>query len=316
MNHPEVISMGNMLVEVMRIHLDEPLNQAGTFSGPYPSGDTPIYIDTVARLGHAAGFIGAVGKDDFGRCLLERFEQDGVEFVEQEGQRGTADAVLACRGRLADDEECVVLCGDAPLIRPQTIQRLVRVRQATGADVAVLCGTDRIAASDQEIKALQAFVAGGGLLYMEAVGGAWSTRNAAAFAESGEALASQVAAGLPDSVAGTKRLRRLTLDSPMFTRKDFLINSVKFRKFSNQIVASSDQRPLLRGVLNGKNMPVILFSNEDITGGLVFFLHLIRMHCYQIHSLIPAFTAAPIPGMLTRRSMRSKISLDMIVSTM
>jgi tagatose kinase len=33
----------------------------------------------VARLGHAAGFIGAVGPDDFGRCLLDRFERDGVD---------------------------------------------------------------------------------------------------------------------------------------------------------------------------------------------------------------------------------------------
>jgi sugar/nucleoside kinase (ribokinase family) len=80
MNQPEVISMGNMLVEIMRIQLDEPLNEVGTFTGPYPSGDTPIYIDTVARLGHPAGFIGAVGKDDFGHCLLERFTRDGVDF--------------------------------------------------------------------------------------------------------------------------------------------------------------------------------------------------------------------------------------------
>jgi sugar/nucleoside kinase (ribokinase family) len=80
MNYPEVISMGNMLVEIMRIQLDQPLNQAGTFTGPYPSGDTPIYIDSVARLGRRAGFIGAVGQDDFGRCLLERFKQDGVDF--------------------------------------------------------------------------------------------------------------------------------------------------------------------------------------------------------------------------------------------
>ena len=81
MTYPEVISMGNMLVEIMRIQLDEPLNQAGTFTGPYPSGDTPIYVDSVARLGHPAGFIGAVGRDDFGRCLLDRFERDGVDFT-------------------------------------------------------------------------------------------------------------------------------------------------------------------------------------------------------------------------------------------
>jgi bifunctional UDP-N-acetylglucosamine pyrophosphorylase/glucosamine-1-phosphate N-acetyltransferase len=69
--------------------------------------------------------------------VMAAFAQAGLEFAEQAGQRGTADAVLACRGLLADDEECAVLCGDAPLIRPATIQRLYQARQATGADVAV-----------------------------------------------------------------------------------------------------------------------------------------------------------------------------------
>ena len=68
-----------MLVEIMRTELDRPLNVPATFAGPFPSGDTPIYIDSVARLGHAAGFIGAVGPDDFGRCLLDRFARDGVD---------------------------------------------------------------------------------------------------------------------------------------------------------------------------------------------------------------------------------------------
>jgi bifunctional UDP-N-acetylglucosamine pyrophosphorylase/glucosamine-1-phosphate N-acetyltransferase len=69
--------------------------------------------------------------------VMAAFGWAGVEFAVQAGQRGTADAVLACRDRLADNEECVVLCGDAPLIRPETIRRLVRARQAAGADVAV-----------------------------------------------------------------------------------------------------------------------------------------------------------------------------------
>ena len=79
MSGPEVVSVGNMLVEIMRTELDRPLNAPAEFAGPFPSGDTPIYIDAVARLGHPAGFIGAVGPDDFGRCLLERFARDGVE---------------------------------------------------------------------------------------------------------------------------------------------------------------------------------------------------------------------------------------------
>ena len=69
-----------MLVEVMRVSLDEPLDRPGAFVGPFPSGDTSIYADAVARLAHSVGLIGAVGDDDFGRCLLDRFARDGVDF--------------------------------------------------------------------------------------------------------------------------------------------------------------------------------------------------------------------------------------------
>jgi tagatose kinase len=79
MNKIEVVSMGALLVEIMRKQLDRPLNEPADFAGPFPSGDCGIYIDSVARLGHPAGFIGTVGPDDFGRCLLERFERDGVD---------------------------------------------------------------------------------------------------------------------------------------------------------------------------------------------------------------------------------------------
>jgi hypothetical protein len=73
---PTVISLGTMLVEIMRVDCDQPLGHiGGAFAGPFPSGDPAIYIDTVARLGHAAGYVGAVGDDDFGRC--------------HEGSRGT-----------------------------------------------------------------------------------------------------------------------------------------------------------------------------------------------------------------------------------
>jgi sugar/nucleoside kinase (ribokinase family) len=93
MSIPEVISIGNMLVEVMRTDLDQPLNLPAAFVGPFPSGDTPIYIDTVARLGRSAGFIGVVGADDFGRCLLERFARDGVDATAVHVMDGYATGV-------------------------------------------------------------------------------------------------------------------------------------------------------------------------------------------------------------------------------
>ena len=38
----------------MRTGLDQPMDRPGPFVGPFPSGDTGIYIDQVARLGHSA----------------------------------------------------------------------------------------------------------------------------------------------------------------------------------------------------------------------------------------------------------------------
>ena len=79
MTAPHVISLGTMLVEIMRVNLDEPLDRPGTFAGPFPSGDTPVFVNAVARLGHSAGFMGAVGQDGFGDCILRRFAEQGVD---------------------------------------------------------------------------------------------------------------------------------------------------------------------------------------------------------------------------------------------
>jgi tagatose kinase len=74
----EVWTMGELLVEIMRPRRGMKLSETGEFLGPYPSGATAIFIDTVARLGHSAAIISGVGDDDFGRCLLDRFSRDGV----------------------------------------------------------------------------------------------------------------------------------------------------------------------------------------------------------------------------------------------
>jgi len=75
----EVWIMGEMIVEIMRPTEGVDLYKEGMFRGPFPSGAPAIFIDTVARLGHSAGIIGGVGKDDFGKCLLDRLKKDGVD---------------------------------------------------------------------------------------------------------------------------------------------------------------------------------------------------------------------------------------------
>jgi len=71
--------VGDLLVEIMRENIGDSLDRPGTFLGPYPSGASGIFIDAAARLGLGARFVGAVGKDDFGRLILNRFKADGVD---------------------------------------------------------------------------------------------------------------------------------------------------------------------------------------------------------------------------------------------
>jgi bifunctional UDP-N-acetylglucosamine pyrophosphorylase/glucosamine-1-phosphate N-acetyltransferase len=63
----------------------------------------------------------------------------GVEFVEQAPQLGTGHAVMMAEPVLEGFEgDLVVLCGDMPLVRPETIRRLVDERRRLNAATVVL----------------------------------------------------------------------------------------------------------------------------------------------------------------------------------
>lgn len=92
----DILIMGEMLVEIMRNKENIPLYEQGIFLGPYPSGAPAICIDTAARLGCSTAIIGGVGKDDFGKCILERLKKDGVDtsHVLESRERSTGCAFV------------------------------------------------------------------------------------------------------------------------------------------------------------------------------------------------------------------------------
>jgi bifunctional UDP-N-acetylglucosamine pyrophosphorylase / glucosamine-1-phosphate N-acetyltransferase len=57
----------------------------------------------------------------------------GIHFVEQAEQRGTGHAVQSAKDAIADYENVMVLSGDAPLVRPETIEKLWQFHQAQHA---------------------------------------------------------------------------------------------------------------------------------------------------------------------------------------
>jgi sugar/nucleoside kinase (ribokinase family) len=81
---PAIISLGELLVEIMRTEVDTPHGQIGTdYKGPFPSGAPAIFIDSAARMGKpfgiTTGFIGVIGDDEFGACIKKKLEKDGVD---------------------------------------------------------------------------------------------------------------------------------------------------------------------------------------------------------------------------------------------
>ena len=75
----EIITLGEILVEIMRPDAGQPLDRPGEFRGPFASGAPAIFAVAAARLGLDTAFIGAIGEDAFGRLLRARLSTEGVD---------------------------------------------------------------------------------------------------------------------------------------------------------------------------------------------------------------------------------------------
>lgn len=74
-----IMTLGEILVEIMARDVGQSFRQPGVLLGPYASGAPAIFIDQVGKLGAPAGMIGCVGEDDFGHLNRERLSTDGVD---------------------------------------------------------------------------------------------------------------------------------------------------------------------------------------------------------------------------------------------
>ncbi len=82
--------------------------------------------DIFAVVGHQAATVRSAVADT------------GVHFVEQTEQRGTGHAIQCARPSIAGYENILVLSGDVPLIRPETLQQLWQFHQAQQAAMTIL----------------------------------------------------------------------------------------------------------------------------------------------------------------------------------
>lgn len=74
-----VLTIGEVLVEIMARTPGDGFREAIDLVGPFPSGAPAIFIDQVGKLGLPCAIVSAVGDDDFGRVNIERLQLDGVD---------------------------------------------------------------------------------------------------------------------------------------------------------------------------------------------------------------------------------------------
>ncbi|MFO7627453.1 MAG: NTP transferase domain-containing protein [Candidatus Fermentibacteraceae bacterium] len=92
-------------------------------------------VETAARAG-CEGVTVVVG---FGREIVTPLlDGAGVSWVVQEPQLGTAHALQCAVPRIAEATEVLVLLGDVPLLRIETIRALLDSRRSSGAAMSVL----------------------------------------------------------------------------------------------------------------------------------------------------------------------------------
>jgi sugar/nucleoside kinase (ribokinase family) len=75
----KIITIGEILVEIMAVEPGNGFTTAIPLVGPFASGAPAIFIDQVAKLGQPCGIVSAVGNDDFGRLNVERLSRDGAD---------------------------------------------------------------------------------------------------------------------------------------------------------------------------------------------------------------------------------------------
>lgn len=75
----KVVTIGEIVVEIMAVARGNGFREAIELVGPYPSGAPAIFIDQLAKQGQPCAMVSCVGNDDFGWLNIERLKQDGVD---------------------------------------------------------------------------------------------------------------------------------------------------------------------------------------------------------------------------------------------
>ena len=92
----DIITIGEILAEILTEKLSQSLSSPGGLLGPFPSGAPAIAIDQAARMGAKTTIIAKIGADDFGLLNKTRLRNDGVDVshIIETGGNSTGTAFI------------------------------------------------------------------------------------------------------------------------------------------------------------------------------------------------------------------------------
>ena len=124
---PEIICLGELLVEIMRTEINTPHGEIGaTYRGPFPSGAPAIFIDSAARMAKpfnfSTGYIGVIGDDEFGHCIIEKLKEDGVDTSQIRIMNGKTTGIAFNQYNSDGSRKFIFAAGAAGETSPNDVQ--------------------------------------------------------------------------------------------------------------------------------------------------------------------------------------------------
>lgn len=99
MERRKVLTIGEIVVEIMATEIGNGFLEPISLVGPFPSGAPAIFINQMALLDHPCSIISCVGEDDFGRINIDRLSRSGVDTtaIAVDPERVTGSAFVRYR---------------------------------------------------------------------------------------------------------------------------------------------------------------------------------------------------------------------------
>ena len=125
---PNIICLGELLVEIMRTEVDTPHGLTGaSYKGPFPSGAPAIFIDSAARMSVpfnlSTGFLGAVGNDEFGETIIEKLKNDNVDVSKIKVNENRTTGIAFNQYNSDGSRKFIFSAGAAGQISPNDLER-------------------------------------------------------------------------------------------------------------------------------------------------------------------------------------------------